>query len=133
MSPRVWRRVAAWVGVAALLCPVFLPLGVARLADAAGCGVLALAAQNDEHYHDPSLANSLGPDWAAEHSHLGDTPSSRIRFDLAYLTPFAVISPPEAPAVLTRWAAFLADRMPPAPAAGDGFTRPLPRAPPLPA
>jgi len=107
-------------------------LGLARLADAASCGVLAQASQ-DEHYHDPSLANSLGSDWAVEHSHLGDTPSSRIRFDLAYLTPFAVVSPPEAPAVLVHWVAFLAERMLPAPAASDGFIRPLPRAPPLPA
>src|SRR5579863_2333772 len=119
MHPCVWRRVAAWVGVAALFCQVLLPLGLARLADAAGCGVLTQAAQ-DEHYHDPSLANALGPDWVLGHSHAGDTPSRRIRFDLAYLTPFAVISPPEALAAPVYWVAFLADWMPPAPTTSDG-------------
>jgi hypothetical protein len=132
MYPRIWRRLAAWIGVAALVCQVFLPLGLARLADAAGCGALAQAAQS-EHYHDPSLANALGPDWIAGHSHAGGAPSSRVRFDLGHLTPFAVISPPEAPVVLLHWVPFVADRMAPAPAASDGFTRPLPRAPPLPA
>jgi hypothetical protein len=132
MSPRNWRRIAAWVGVAALLCQVFLPLGLARLADAADRGVLAQAAQND-HYHDPGLANALGPDGIATHSHAGDTPSSRVRFDLGHLTPFAVVSPPEAPAVVLPWITVAADRMAPAPTQSDGFTRPLPRAPPLPA
>lgn len=115
----------------ALLCQVFLPLGLARLAEVADCGVLAQAPQS-VHYHDPSLANSLGPDWIAGHSHAGDTPSSRVRFDLGHLPPFAVISPPEAPAVLLHWVVFVADRMAPVPSAGDDFTRPLPRAPPLP-
>jgi hypothetical protein len=132
MYPRVWRRAATWIGVVALLCQVFLPVGLTRLAAVSECGALAQAAQN-EHYHDPSLANSLGPDWLAGHSHAGDKPSSRVRFDIAHLTPFAVISPPEAPAVLFHWVAFVADRMAPAPSASDGFTRPLPRAPPLPA
>ncbi len=124
----VWRRIATWVGVAALLCQVFVPLGLARLADATGLGLSAPS----EHYHDPSLANSLGPDWISGHSHAGDTPSSRIRLDLAYLTPFTVIGPPVSPAVLLHWVAFVADGMAPTPSATDSFSRPLPRAPPLP-
>ncbi|MGC2413433.1 MAG: hypothetical protein WA459_12145 [Stellaceae bacterium] len=130
MQPRVWRHIATWVGVAALLCQILLPFGLARLENSGVPGELAQAAQ-DQHYHDPGLANSLGRDWILGHSHAGDTPSGRVRFDLAYLTPFAVVDPPEAPAVFVHWAAFIADRMAPAPSASDGFTRPLPRAPPL--
>src|ERR1041385_7429872 len=128
MQPRVWRRFAAWIGVAALLCQVFLPLGLARLADPVERGVLARAAQND-HSPDPGLANALGADRIAGPSHAGDTPSSRVRFDLGHLTPFAVITPPVAPAVALHWVAFVADPVTTAPAGSDGFTRPLPRAP----
>ena len=132
MCRRIRRGIGTWLGVAALLCQVFLPLGLAQLADAQGLGSLAQAAQS-EHYHDPDLANSLGPDWVCGHSHAGGAPSARVRFDLAHLTPFTVMDPPESPAVVMHWAAFDADPMAPAPAAADSFSRPQPRAPPLPA
>src|SRR6266852_2633934 len=102
MCRRIRRRIGTWFGVAALLCQILLPFGVAQLADAAGSGVLARAPQS-EHYHDPGLAHSLGPDWISGHSHAGDMPSGRVRLDLAYLTPFTVIDPPVAPAVVVHW------------------------------
>src|SRR5579864_6708307 len=116
------RGIGIWLGVVALLCQILLPLGVARLADAAGLGSLAPAA-NTEHYHDPDLANALGPDWISGHSHAGDKSSGRIRLDLASLTPFAVLNPPEAPAVAMRWVEFVPDRMAPVPSGADSFTR----------
>jgi hypothetical protein len=94
---------------------------------------LAAHATHTEHYHDPDLANALGSDWASGHSHAGDTPSGRVRLDLAYLTPFAVMDPPAGSAAVVDWVAFVADRMAPAPTGADSFSRPLPRAPPLPA
>jgi hypothetical protein len=130
MCRRIRRGVGTWLGVAALLCQILLPLGLAQLADTTGPGVLAQAA-NTEHYHDPSLANALGSDWLSGHSHAGDTSSSRVRLDLASLTPFAVLDPPEAPAMTLRWVEFIPDRMAPAPSGADSFSRPLPRAPPL--
>jgi len=132
MFGRFRRDIGTWLGVAALFCQILLPFGVAQLVDATDCGSLAPAA-NTEHYHDPSLANVLGPDWASRHSHAGDTSSGRVRLDLASLTPFAILNPPAAPAVALRWVEFVPDRMAPAPAGADSFTRPLPRAPPLPA
>jgi len=132
MCRRIRRRIGTWLGVAALLCQILLPFGVAQLADATVPDALAPATQS-EHYHDPGLANSLGPDWISGHSHAGDMPASRVRLDLAYLTPFTVVDPPAAPAVVVRWVAFVPDRMIPAPPGAESFTRPLPRAPPLPA
>ncbi len=129
MCRGIRRGIATWLGIAALLCQILLPFGVAQLADATRPGWLAQAA----HYHDPALANALGPDWVSGHSHAGDTPSGRVRLDLAYLTPFTVMDPPARPAVVLHWVAFVADRMAPAPSGADSFTRPLPRAPPLPA
>jgi hypothetical protein len=134
MCGRTRRGIGAWLGVAALLCQILLPFGLAQLADATGSGFSRQAAHHEHHHHhDPNLVNSLGPDWASGHSHAGDTPSTRVRLELGYLTPFAVFDPPAAPAVGVRWAAFVPDRMAPAPAGADSFTRPLPRAPPLPA
>src|SRR6266851_1464947 len=124
------RVIATWLGVAALLCQILLPLGVARLADATGLGVSTEA--QTEHHHDPDLANSLGAGWASGHSHAGDTPSGRVRLDLASLTPVTLVDPPQPPAVILHWVAFVPDRMAPAPAGADDFSRPLPRAPPLP-
>ena len=123
------RGIGTWLGVAALLCQILLPVGLARLADATGPARLAPAAH--EHHHDPGLANSLGLDWASGHSHAGDTPSGRVRPDLADLTPSIVMDPPAGPAVVLHWVAFVPQRMAPAPAGADSFTRPLPRAPPL--
>ena len=132
MRRRLRRGIGTWLGVAALLCQILLPFGVARLAEATDPGAMGRAARHD-HYHDPGLAGSLGPDWASGHSHAGDTPSGRVRLDLAYLTPFTVMDPPAAPVVVVHWIALVADRMAPAPASAESFTRPLPRAPPLPA
>jgi hypothetical protein len=132
MRRRIRCGTATWLGVAALLCQILLPFGLAQLADATDPGWSAQTAHH-EHYHDPGLANSLGLDWASGHSHAGDTPSGRVRFDLAYLTPFTVIDPPTGPAAVLRWVAFVADKPAPAPSGADSFTRPLPRAPPLPA
>src|SRR5260370_1044544 len=132
MCRRLRRGVATWLGVAALFCQVLLPFGVARLADATGIDRAARAVHH-QHRHDPGLANSLGPDWASRHSHAGDTPSGRVRLDPAYLTPFAVVDPPGSPALVLHWVGVVADRMAPAPSGADSFTRPLPRAPPLPA
>jgi len=132
MCRRIRRRIGTWLGVAALLCQILLPFGVAQLADATVPDALAPATQS-EHYHDPGLANSLGPDWISGHSHAGDMPAGRVRLDLAYLTPFTVVDPPAAPAVVVRWVAFVPDRMIPAPPGAESFIRPLPRAPPLPA
>ena len=128
---RLRSSIGTWLGAAALLCQILLPFGVAQLADATDCGSSAGAARH-EHYHDPNLANALGPDWMSGHSHAGDTSFPRVRLDLAYLTPFVVVYAPEAPAAL-RWVEFVPDRMAPAPSGADGFSRPLPRAPPLPA
>ncbi len=130
MGRRIRRGIGTWLGVAALLCQILLPFGLARLADAADFGRPAPAAHN-EHRHDPGLANSLGPDWASGHSHAGDTPSGRVRLDLAYLTPHIVMDPPAGPAVVLHWVAFVPDRMAPAPSGADSFSHPLPRAPPL--
>jgi|SRR5579864_8394115 hypothetical protein len=132
MCYRIRRGIGIWLGVAALLCQVFLPFGLSRLADKT-CPWLLVQAAHHEHHHDPDLANSLGSDWISGHSHAGEKSSSRVRLDLASLTPFAVFDPPEAPAVAVRWVAFLPDRMAPAPSGADSFSRPLPRAPPLPA
>ena len=131
MRRRFRRGIGAWLGVVALLCQILLPFGVGQMANATGPGGLAQAAQS-VHHHDPALANSLGPDWVSGHSHAGDTPSGRVRFDLGYLTPFTVMDPPAGPAVALHWVAFVADRMAPAPSGAGSFTRPLPRAPPLP-
>jgi len=130
MVRRFRREIGTWLGVAALLCQILLPFGVARLADATG-GSASTPAASEEHYHDPGLANALGPGWISGHSHAGDTSSGRVRLDLAYLTPFAVLNPPEAPVAALRWVEFVPDRMAPAPSAADSFSRPLPRAPPL--
>ena len=124
------RGIGIGLGVVALLCQILLPLGVARLADATGRFSLA-PATHTEHHHDPRLANALGPDWMSGHSHAGDKSSGRIRVDLAYLTPLAVVNPPEAPAMTLRWVEFVPDRMAPSPSGADSFFRPLPRAPPL--
>lgn len=132
MCRRIRRGIAIWLGVAALVCQILLPFAVAQLADTPRLGLSERAAHT-EHHHDPGLANSLGPDWASGHSHAGDTTTGRVRLDLGYLTPFAVIDQPARPAVRVHWAAFVADRMAPAPSGADSFTRPLPRAPPLPA
>src|SRR5712691_3534937 len=129
MCRRMRRGIATWLGVAALLCQILLPFGLARLADAAGLGLSTQAAHTG-HHHDPDLANSLGPGWAAGHSHAGDTPSGRVRLDLAYLTPAIVMDPPAGPAVVLHWVAFVPDRMAPAPSGADSFSHPLPRAPP---
>jgi len=129
---RIRRGIATWLGVVALLCQILLPIGVAKLADATGLGSSAQTA-SEEHYHDPGLANALGADWISGHSHAGGTSSDRVRLDLAYLTPFAVLDPPAVPAATLRWVEFVPDRMAPAPAGADSFSRPLPRAPPLPA
>jgi hypothetical protein len=131
MCRRIRCGIGTWLGIAALLCQMLLPLGLAQLAEAAGADWLAQAAHH-EHHHDPGLANSLGLDWASEHSHAGDAPSGRVRLDLGYLTPFTVIDPPAGPATVLRWVAFVPDRMAPSPSGADSFTRPLPRAPPLP-
>jgi hypothetical protein len=129
MYSRIRRGIGIWLGVAALLCQILLPFGLAQLADTTGAG-LAVQATNSEHYHDPGLANALGSDWISRHSHAGDTSSSRVRLDLVSLTSFAVLDPPQAPAVALRWVAFVPDGMAPAPSGADSFTRPLPRAPP---
>ena len=138
MWARLRRTVGSWLGVAGLLCQILLPFGLAELADTTGLGGLAQAAHHEDqrhqhHHHDPGLANALGPDWGSGHSHAGDMPTGRVRLDLAYLTPFMVVDPPAAPAVVVRWVAFVPERMIPAPAGAESFTRPLPRAPPLPA
>src|SRR5882762_4955855 len=109
MCRGIRRGIGTWLGVAALFCQILLPFGLAGLADPAGPGRLAQAAQS-EHHHDPGLANSLGLDWAAGHSHAGDTPAGRVRLDLGYLTPCTVIDPPAGPAVRLHWVAFVADR-----------------------
>ena len=127
MCRRTRHEIAAWLGVAALLCQILLPFAVAQRA---GFGRSAQAAHEEHHHHDPGLANSLGSDGASRHSHLGGTPSARVRVDLGYLTPFAILNPPEVPPVALRWVEFVPDRMAPAPSGADSFTRPLPRAPP---
>jgi hypothetical protein len=132
MFRRFRRGVGTWLGVAALLCQILLPFGVAQLALATDLGTSALAARS-AHHHDPNLANSLGPGWFSGHSHAGDTTSQRVRLDLASLTPFTVLDPPAGPAASLHWAAFVAERMALAPLGADSFIRPLPRAPPLPA
>jgi hypothetical protein len=130
MFRRFRREIGTSLAVASVLCQILLPFGIARLADATGGGSLAPAA-NTEHHHDPGLANALGPGWISGHSHAGDTSSGRVRLDLAYLTPFVVLDPPEVPVVALRWVALVPDRMAPAPSGADSFSRPLPRAPPL--
>jgi hypothetical protein len=132
MCRRIRRGIGTWLGVAALLCQILLPLALAQPVHSTDFELSAQASHHG-HHHDPDLANSLGPDWASGHSHAGDTPSSRVRLDLAPLTPFAVFDPPEAPALALRWVEFVPDSMAPAPSGADSFTRPLPRAPPLPA
>ncbi len=61
MCRRIRRRIGTWLGVAALLCQILLPFGVAQLADATVPDALAPATQS-EHYHDPGLANSPTPE-----------------------------------------------------------------------
>jgi hypothetical protein len=129
MARRIRHVVATWAAVAALLCQILLPFGVVQLAGAVAVGASAQRAPA-AHYHDPGLAKSLGCDWLLGHSHAGDPPAGRVRFDCGYLTPFAAINPPTEPAVLVRWAAFAADRAAPASPAANSFSRPLPRAPP---
>jgi hypothetical protein len=131
MCGRFRHGIGTWLGVAALLCQILLPFGLAQLADPMGPGLSEQAAQA-KHHHDPNLANSLGSDWASGHSHAGDMPSVRVRLDFGYLTPFAAINPPAGLAVVLRWVAFVPDRAAQAPLCTDSFNRPLPRAPPLP-
>jgi hypothetical protein len=130
MGYRIRRAVATWVAVAALLFQVFLPFGLAAGPGVDGPGTLLEA---DHHYHDPGLANAYGRDWASRHSHTGGGPSCRLRLDLAYAPPFTAINPPALPAAALHWVAFVADWMASAPSADEAFSRPLPRAPPLPA
>lgn len=127
MGYPIRRKIAAWVAVAALLFQVFLPYG---LAAAPGAGRPETLLGADHHHHDPGLANSYGRNGASRHSHTGGS-SSRPRIDIANAPPFTVIDAPALPAVALHWAAFVPDWITPAPSGADGFSRPLPRAPPL--
>ena len=129
-SHRTRRAVATWTAVAALLFQVLLPFALA-----AGEGVRGTAAPLEAalHHHAPGLETSLGGGWSSRHSHTGSSPADLLRVDLAYATPFTVVNPPALPPVAWCWVAFVADWMASAPAAVDAFSRPLPRAPPLPA
>ena len=118
------------MAVAALLYQALLSFALA-----AGPGVADPRAllEAGYHYHDPGLANSRGRDGTSRHSHTEGSPSCQSRLDLAYATPFAVIDPPALPAVALHWVACVGAWMAPAPSAAEAFSRPLPRAPPLPA
>jgi hypothetical protein len=128
MGHGIRRRVASWVAVAALICQVVLPF---ELAAEPGVDGSAASLEATRHYHDPGLANSLGPDWASRHSHTGGNCLCRIRLDLAYIPLFAVIEPPASPAINLSWVVIDAEWIAAAPPAADSFSRPLPRAPPL--
>ena len=129
MRQRFRRRVATWAGVAALLCQILLPFGVAQFVGPTDGGG-SLQAVSSAHYHDPRLVNVLGCDWRLGHSHAGDPPSGRVNVDHGCLTPFVAVNPPAEPMVLVRWLAYAADRTAPVHLAAVGFSRPLPRAPP---
>jgi hypothetical protein len=128
MGPGIRRRIASWVAVAALICQVVLPF---ELAAEAGVDGSAVSLEANQHYHDPSLANSLGADWASRHSHTGGSCLCRIWLDLAYIPPLTVVDPPASPAVNLSWVVVDTEWTAPAPPAAESFSRPLPRAPPL--
>lgn len=126
---RIGRGIATWMAVAALLFQVLLPFAIAA-ALGADCPGAALEAG---HHHDPGMANSHGRDGLSRHSHTGGSTTCHLRLDVAYASPFAVINPSASPALALHWIAFVGDWIASAPSGAAAFSRPLPRAPPLPA
>jgi hypothetical protein len=134
MGHRIRRRVATWVGVTALFCQVLLPFGHNPLAELLGIDCPGLL-EATAHHHPAAdeLANGSGPQQPlrpADHEHQRSCP---VCLDLQYATPLIAVDPPALPAVALHWVAFAADWVAPAPSTADTFSRPLPRAPPLPA
>jgi hypothetical protein len=133
MGYRIRRTVATWVGVAALICQVFLPFGHNPVAELLGLDCPGLVEAT--HHHDADdFANLAGREQPLRHSHHHEHQRScPVCLDLQFAAPLFVVDPPALPAVGFHWVAFVADWMAPAPTAAESFSRPLPRAPPLPA
>jgi hypothetical protein len=125
---RVGRGVATWIAVGALLLQVLLPFAIAA-GPGADCPVPVPEAGHD---HDPGMANSHGRDGLLRHSHTGGSTACHLRLAAAYVPPFAAINPPASPALALYWITLAADWTASAPVVDETFSRPLPRAPPLP-
>jgi hypothetical protein len=134
MGYRIRRRVATWVGVAALFCQVFLPFGHNPLAELLGIECPGLVeATAHRHPTADDLAGGSDRQQPLRHSDHEHQRSCPVCLDLQYATPLITVDPPALPAVALHWVAFAVDWMAPAPSAADAFSHPLPRAPPLPA
>lgn len=134
MGHRIRREIAAWAGAVALICLVFLPFGHNPVAELLGIECPGLVEALPEHHHDAdNFAGGSGGQQPLRHPHHEQHRSCAVCLDLQLAAPLIVVDPPALPAVPLQWVAFRADWMAPAPEAADAFSRPLPRAPPLPA
>jgi hypothetical protein len=134
MGYRIRREVATWAALAALICQVLLPFGHNPVAELLGINCPGLVEATHHHQADADdLANLAGrgqPLPNSDHQHQRSCP---VCLDLQFATPLSVVDPPAQPALAWHWVAFAADWIAPAPSAAEAFSRPLPRAPPLPA
>jgi len=132
MGYRIRRGVVTWVGAVALICQVFLPFGHNPVAELLGIDCPGLVAAIPDRHHDADrfTDGSGGPQ---PHPHHQQQRSRLVSLDPQFAAPLFIVDPPALPAVPLCWVAFRADWMAPAPSAADNFSRPLPRAPPLPA
>ena len=133
-SYRIRRGAATWAAVVALLCQVFLPFGHNPVAELLGIDCPGLVEATAHHHPDADdLAGPSGREQPLRHSNHQHQRSCAVCLDLQYATPLIVVDAPALPAMALHWVTFVADWMAPAPSAADAFSRPLPRAPPLPA
>jgi hypothetical protein len=133
-SYRIRRGAATWAAFAALICQIFLPFGHNPVAALIGidCPGLVEAASH-RHADADTLADRSGreqPARPADHDHQHSCP---VCLDLQYAPPLSVVDAPALPTVALHWVSFVVDWVAPAPSAAEAFSRPLPRAPPVPA
>jgi hypothetical protein len=134
MSYRIRRGVAIWVGAVALICQVFLPFGHNPVAALLGIDCPGLVEVIPDHHHDAAnFADRSGGQPPLRHPHHEQQRSCPVCLDLQFVASLIVADPPVLPAAALQWVAFRPDWMAPAPSGADAFSRPLPRAPPLPA
>ena len=133
MGYRIRREIAAWAGAVALICFVLLPFGHGPVAELLGIDCPGLVDAISDHHHDgDNFADRSGGPPPPRHPHHEQQRSCAVCLDLQLAAPLIVVDPPALPAVPLQWLESRADWMAPAPATGDAFSRPLPRAPPLP-
>src|ERR1043166_5756285 len=134
MDYRIRRAVATWLGVVALICQVFLPFGHNPVAELLGIDCPGLVEATNDHHHDADqFADRSSGQEPLRHSHHEHQRSCPVCVDLQFAAPLIVVEPPALPMLALHWLAFRADWIAAAPSAAEAFSRPLPRAPPLPA